>query len=395
MRQHLRTALLTSAAATLVGALVSTSAAAAQVGPRPSALRVTVLASKLNGPRHITVAPNMGIFVALAGAGGKDCVNGPSVSGKGTTKYCEGLTGAFDELGPKGLRTVEAKQPSVLEQDTGEPAGPAALAFSSDGSSFAYVFQDELVTKTGKNTLPGSAHTAFGTMVVYRHGSRVETVNLAAFAAAHPQNPKTMGGVPGETPFDSDPYDVISYLGGWVVTDAAANSLLYVSRAGKVSLLARFPTEKETVPAGVFGPSPVTIYAQAVPTAVAVGPDGALYVGILRGVPSEPGTSQIYRVVPGEAPTVWARGLTAVTAIAFDGPRLLATELSVGGLLAAPKAPGALVEVVGNGAGEKVVTLPVHGLTEPTGLAVVDGTVYVANSGATVGTGQLLRITGL
>ena len=54
------------------------------------------------------------------------------------------------------------------------------------------------------------------------------------------------------------------------------------------------------------------------PEGIAVTPDGALYVGLLRGVPSDPGTAYIYRVVPGHQPTIWARGLTAVTAIAFD-----------------------------------------------------------------------------
>src|SRR6202012_3708283 len=96
------------------------------------------------------------------------------------------------------------------------------------------------------------------------------------------------------------------------------NPLLQISPSGHTHLLARFPAVTETAPAGVLGPSPVTVRAQAVPTSIAAGPDGALYVGLLRGVPSDPGTADIYRVVPGHQPTIWARGLTAVTAIAFD-----------------------------------------------------------------------------
>ena len=128
-------------------------------------------------------------------------------------------------------------------------------------------------------------------------------------------------------------------------------------------------------------------------------PDGALYVGLLRGIPSDPGTAYIYRVVPGQQPTIWARGLTAVTAIAFDSQgRLLATEYSTGGLLAPPTVPGALVRISPNG--QTVTILPVPGLYQPTGVAVGSGgAVYVSNYGASTATashpGELLKITGL
>jgi hypothetical protein len=72
------------------------------------------------------------------------------------------------------------------------------------------------------------------------------------------------------------------------------------------------------VPPGVLGPTALTIDAQAVPTSIAVGPDGALYVGTLRGVPSLPGTADVYRVVPGHAPVAAVTGLSAVTDVAFD-----------------------------------------------------------------------------
>ena len=44
---------------------------------------------------------------------------------------------------------------------------------------------------------------------------------------------------------------------------------------------------------------------------------------------------------------IWARGLTSVTAIAFDRQgRLLATEFNTGGgLLSPPTVPGALVRI--------------------------------------------------
>jgi len=72
------------------------------------------------------------------------------------------------------------------------------------------------------------------------------------------------------------------------------------ARSPRGSRCWRFPAVAEQLPAGVLGnPTAVTVKAQAVPTSVAIGPDGALYVSLLRGVPSDPGTPYIHRVVPG------------------------------------------------------------------------------------------------
>lgn len=165
--------------------------------------------------------------------------------------------------------------------------------------------------------------------------------------------------------------------------------------------MARFPAVAQQLPAGVLGnPTAESVEAQAVPTSVAVGPGGALFVGMLRGLPSDPGTAYIYRVVPRHKPVIWARGLTSVTAIAFDPHgRLLATEFDTGGLLSPPTVMGALVRITNDG--RTVTNLPVRDLFQPTGVAVSsDGAVYVSNYGdnntLTSGhPGEILKITGL
>jgi hypothetical protein len=359
---------------------------------------VSVVRSGLNNPRHLTLTGD-GLWVAQAGAGGpagkSNCVTGPSTGGTGTTKYCVGLTGAASLI-RHGHVATSVSLPSVIQTDSSEVAGPAAVAFSHRQS--AVIMQDVLVNSKGVNALPKPAGKLFGQLLI-RSGHHLATVNLAAYAAAHPQSAFSLGTVPGETAYDSDPYDVIPYHGGWVVADAAANSLLQVSSSGKIHLLARFPAVSETAPGGVLGPNPVTVKAQAVPTSIAVGPDGALYVGLLRGVPSVPGTAYIYRVVPGHQPKIWAHGLTAVTAIAFDRHgRLLATEYSTGGLLSPPTTPGALVRISHNG--HTVTALPVKGLFQPTGVAAGrDGSVYVSNYGGSTAKaahpGEILKISGL
>jgi len=44
------------------------------------------------------------------------------------------------------------------------------------------------------------------------HG-QARVVNIAAFAAAHPQPASSLGTIPGETPYDSGPYDVVATAG--------------------------------------------------------------------------------------------------------------------------------------------------------------------------------------
>jgi DNA-binding beta-propeller fold protein YncE len=104
--------------------------------------------------------------------------------------------------------------------------------------------------------------------------------------------------------------------------------------------------------------------------------------------------------VPGHQPVIWARGLTSVTSIAFDGQgRLLATEFNTGGLLSPPAVPGALVRITNNG--RTVTTLAVPGLYQPAGLAVsADGTIFVSNYGdsttlSSTQSGEIVKVTGL
>ncbi|HEV2935983.1 MAG TPA: ScyD/ScyE family protein [Streptosporangiaceae bacterium] len=392
----------TAVVAMLAASLAGTAAVPAVAGATPAGIQETVVQGGLNAPRHL-VLTQAGLVVTEAGTGGpagpSNCATGPATEGAGTSQYCTGPTGDIVTISSPG-RTVPvlSKLPSVIEEAIQEVTGPSAIAYGHGRE--AVTIDDFLVNKDGSNNLlPKPFASAFGTLRLIS-GGKTRVVDIAAFAAAHPQPPSSLGTVPGETPWDSDPYDVVAYRGGWAVADAGANDLLYVSATGRVSILARFPAVAEQVPAGVLGnPTPITVEAQAVPTSVAIGPDRALYVSLLRGVPSDPGTAYIYRVVPGQQPVIWARGLTTVTAIAFDRQgRLLATEFNTGGLLSPPTVPGALVRISDNG--QTVTTLPVPGLFQPTGLAVsADGTVYVSNYGdsttASSQPGEIVKITGL
>jgi sugar lactone lactonase YvrE len=104
-----------------------------------------------------------------------------------------------------------------------------------------------------------------------------------------------------------------------------------------------------------------------VPDALTAGPDGALYVGEFTGGAQAAGTARIWRVVPGQAPAVWATGLTSITALAAGRD---------GSIYAAEFLPGRVVPI--SAAGDRTVIA--RGLHFPGGLAVAgNGTVYVSD----------------
>lgn len=142
----------------------------------------------------------------------------------------------------------------------------------------------------------------------------------------------------GEHP-DSNPFDVQS-LGGdaALVADAGGNDLLRVDNQGYVEVLAVFPNELVATAdlktlIGCPNPSPLCdlpplLPAQAVPTSVAVGPDGNYWVGELKGFPAPLGESRIWRVAPGAS---WADcGASPDCVAVFDGGFTSIIDLAFG-----------------------------------------------------------------
>jgi len=329
---------------------------------------VTVIATGLNNPRHLAFGPDGALYVVEGGTGGtNNCVDGS----------CEGPTGSITKIADGTQSRVLTGLPSVAGQGSAMFAeGPAAAVF--DGTNFHIVMQETIIDPDGSN--PFSPLEA--QLITAAPGSSPSTwtvgPNFAAFEAAN--NPDHGAGPPGETPIDSDPYAITAYRGGYAVADAAANDLLWVNPAGQISLLAVFPTETQTSLPGDFGPQPVTVPAQAVPTSVVVGPDGALYVGQEDGQPSRPGLARVFRVVPGQAPSVYASGFSMITDIAFDAQgRLLVLEADKAGDDDPGHTLGALIRVEKNGVHTELASAD---LVFPTGLAVgPDGTIYVSDFG--------------
>ena len=167
--------------------------------------------------------------------------------------------------------------------------------------------------------------------------------------------------VPGQFP-DANPYGVLALPGvSWVV-DAGSNTIDKVTG--------------DDVDVERFIPNPPS--SDAVPTCVARGSDGALYIGELTGGGNAPGSSIVWRYSPSSnSLTRWATGLTAVTGCGFGpGGAFYATEFSTLGLDNAAPGTGAVVRVPAHSTHPVQV---VGGLSFPGGFAAANGSVFVSN----------------
>ena len=127
---------------------------------------------------------------------------------------------------------------------------------------------------------------------------------------------------------------------------------------------------------------------QSVPTAVAVGPGGALFVSELTGFPFPQGAARIFRMVPGTPPTVWATGLTNVTDLTWYRGSLYAVQIANNGLLAPGLPVGSLVKVH-KGSSHTQVGGNLHA---PYGVAMRNGAAFVTTCSVCAGGGKVVRM---
>ena len=220
----------------------------------------------------------------------------------------------------------------------------------------------------------------------------------------------------GNDPPDSNPYDVESLGGGAaLVIDAGGNDLLRIDRQGNIETLATFPdglASSANIKALAGCPSPAPFCGlpdmmptQAGPTTVAIGPDGAYYVGELRGFPAPAGASRVWRVSPGadgaecgttpDCTLVFDGGFTSIIDMKFgpDG-KLYVAELD--------EASWAAVEIFGAPTGGTINACDVQTLacTEvATGIPVLtaitfgkDGSLWATRNALTPGGVEVFRV---
>jgi hypothetical protein len=332
----------------------------------------TVIARGLDNPRGIAFGPEGALFVAEAGRGGAgpcttfDLFGGP---------VCFGPTGAVTRVLRGNQQRVATGLGSFAHPDGGFAFGVHDVAVQGEGRTY--------VTVGGCFGLVTPALGKCGGLFRLRPGGASSLVaDLNAYEVQnHPD---------GTRRGESDPYDVIALPGERIVADAAGNDVLRVGGDGQVSLVAVFKQRLVPAPASLDLPPGTLLAMDSVPDTLAVGPDGALYVGELTGFPFPIGGARIYRLVPDQAPQIFADGFTNIIDMAFDGDgNLLVLEIARNSLLSNDQT-GALIRLNRDGSR---TTLLSDALQYPTGLAIRDAAVYISNCGTCPGTGQVLRVS--
>lgn len=369
--------LLAAAAAALSTTflLPGRAAAVASTGNSGPTTTVQVVATGLNVPRGLVYdREHNRLLIAEAGvaAGNAD----PCAAGGGST-LCYGATGSIYSYSlvsnGKSGRIITGL-PSISNPAKNFVQGLEDLNLYRGQLSGVFSLSGTPTTRTGLG--PGAAD--LGQAVVFGPSGRVTPIADIATLETQLYGPQAQ----------SNPWGIATGEFGTLIANAdgtpvagsdfGGNDVLQLNH-GKLTQLVAFPQRNlEGNPNDIVNSAPSTVVQ---------GPDRAFYVGELTSYPYYAGAAQVWRVVPGQPPTVFASGFSKVIDIAFD-PQGRLLVLDNGG----KNSPAELIRVNRDGTQTVLVS---QELNAPSGVAVVnDHTIYVTNfGGGTGGDGQLLKIT--
>ncbi|MEG3858585.1 ScyD/ScyE family protein [Microcoleus sp. herbarium12] len=343
----------------------------------PQISQIEVLASGLDSPRKLSFGPDGSLYVAEAGRGGTGA-SIPSPSQPDASLFY-GATGAITRIQNGVAQRVVTGLPSLALPDGSDASGVSDIEFDAYGNAYAIVgLASNPANRDEVLQVPDFSHL----IAIDNFDGGASWTRLRDFGAYEQNNN------PDGQDVITNLYDLLIEDNTAYVIDAGANDLLS-QRAfgGEVTLETVFATRTAIDPL-----TGETVVRQPVPTSVAVGPDGALYVGQLTGFPFQSEIARVYRINAEGQPEVYADGFTHIIDLAFDNSGgLYVLEYDADGLLNGSDA-GALIYVSPDG--KTRTAIAGDELINPTGLEIgADGDIYISNKGFIAGQGEVLRLS--
>jgi hypothetical protein len=347
--------------------------------------KVTTIASGLDNPRGLAFGPDGALYVAEAGHGGEECFKHPGHEPGQEEENCLGFTSGASRITSSGAQKVAGGWFSIAEKGGFFAEGIEDVGFFGSRPFGIEGNNDQALPPTPPKGVSQAtlekAKAQAGHLIEFNSSGQGHTVlDVGKFDFNWTAEHKSL--VPEQFP-DANPYAFIPTRWGLLLVDAASNILDLISPNGHITVEA-------------FIPSPPV--SDAVPTCLDIGPDGAVYIGQLTGVPNGPGAASVWRFTPGSL-TKWATGLTAVTGCGFgpDG-QFYAVEFSTKSLVGAEPGTGAVVKVPPHSTSPITIA---EGLNFPGGFARGSNAIYFSNwstapavpAGPGAPTGQVDRIT--
>ncbi len=365
--KRFRMPLAAAAAAALAGVAAAPSGQVAAAEKGSGTLSedapVEVVAEGLHSPRDLTWSPEGRLLVSEAGGIKQLCDSADTM-----TANCFSTSGAVtDVTDGEPERIVEGLASNV---NNAEVVGPNAMEYV-DGKLY--------VLEAGHSIgLPDWLPRDL-TRDLKRQYGRVLQVKTDKWHKKHRVRPVANPGLAGyrwmtenpeltsEDPTSNPVSMAAKPGGGFYYVDAAANILGEIDRWGNVEVLKWFPR----APNG----------ADAVPTCVDVGPDGAVYAGQLTGFGNTgQNAANVYRYDPdtGEL-EVWESGFATISGCGFGANGdFYVTQFDTTGFPSPGEPQGVVTQIAKDGTRTE---LGLGELFAPQGfLAGPDGSVYVTNN---------------